>query len=61
MRWPFRYKRHPADVKGIEEAKLALSVAKAIEVHADVIAAQTDEIRRVNHLGPKVHRALGGN
>lgn len=60
MRWPFRYKRQPSDREGIERAKLALKVAQAIEVHADVIAAETDQIRRVNHLGPKVHRALGG-
>ena len=61
MRWPFRYTPQPSDREGMEKAKSDFEVAKAIEVHADVIAAQTDQIRRANHLGPKIHRALGGS
>jgi len=41
-------------------AKQQLEVAKAIELHAHVQAEQNREILRINNLGPKVHRALGG-
>lgn len=61
MRWPFRYKTDPSDVEGIEMAKKALEMAKQIEVHADVSAREHREILRRNNLGPKIHRALGGN
>lgn len=41
-------------------AKQQLEVARAIEHHALILADQNREILRVNNLGPKVHRALGG-
>lgn len=41
-------------------AKQQLEVARAIEHHAYILADESREILRVNNLGPKVHRALGG-
>ena len=60
MRWPFRYHRHPADAKGIEQAKSALAMARLIEMHADQSALEHEEFLRRNGFGPKIHKALGG-
>ena len=60
MRWPFRYRPHPADVEGLERAKKALANAREMEVHADESARVHEDILRRNNLGPKIHRALGG-
>lgn len=57
----FRYRRSPQDQRGIEESKVALSVAKAIEEHATRLADEHREILRRNNLGPKIHNALGGH
>lgn len=61
MRWPFKYRRQPADVKGLEQAKAALAIARQIEHHADESAKVHEDILLRNGLGPKIHRALGGN
>lgn len=58
---PFQYRRHPSDVEGIEMAKKALALARQIEVHASISEREHREILRRNNLGPKIHRALGGN
>jgi hypothetical protein len=60
MAWPFRYKRQPSDREGIEKAKAALSMAHLIEEHADRSAREHEAILRRNGLGPKIHKALGG-
>lgn len=61
MRLPFRYKRQPSDVEGIEKAKMALEMAQLLETHASESARVHTDILRRNNLGPKIHRALGGN
>jgi len=61
MRWPFRYKPQPSDLEGIEKAKRALEMAHLIEEHATESARVHADILRRNNLGPKIHRALGGN
>lgn len=60
MRWPFRYSRQPSDREGIEKAKSALAMAHLIEEHADRSAREHEDLLRRNHLGPKIHKALGG-
>lgn len=60
MRWPPWRSARPSDSEGKEVAKQQLEVARAIEHHAYILADESREILRVNNLGPKVHRALGG-
>ena len=60
MRLPFKYKRQPSDAEGIERAKSALAMARLIERHADQSAREHADILRRNGLGPKIHKALGG-
>lgn len=59
IRRPWRYRRHPADAKGIEDAKLALSIARSIEPHAERISGELEQMRQRNHFGPKFAKALG--
>lgn len=61
MRWPFRYKPKPSDVAGMEKAAMALEMARLLESHATESAKVHADILRRNNLGPKIHRALGGN
>jgi hypothetical protein len=56
-----RYRRSPQDARGIEESKVALYVAKAIEEHATRLAQEHREILRRNNLAGKIHNALGGH
>lgn len=57
----FRYRRSPQDARGIEESKVALSVARAIEEHATRLADEHRDILRRNNLAGKIHNALGGH
>ena len=61
MRWPFKYRRHVPDAKGIEEAKLALSIAQTLEASSTRQAAQLHQRMIANHLGPTIQRATGGS
>jgi hypothetical protein len=58
--WP--HKRQALKAReDLERARLAESIADAIDIHADVIRAEHLAIQRENHLGPRIHRALGGH
>lgn len=60
MRWPFRYTRHPSDAEGIAKAKAAEEMAALLREHAKSSEREHADILRRNNLGPKIHRALGG-
>ena len=68
MRWPWRYQGAPDDPEGKEQAKKQLREAVIQNEVAHAIADNAAEARRVhedimrrNNLGPKIHKALGGN
>lgn len=61
MGWPFKYKRHPSDIEGIEKAKAAQQMAALLRQHAQSSELEHADILRRNNLGPKIHRALGGH
>lgn len=56
--WPFKKQ---IDREGLDRAKQQLEVAKAIEHHSAELAEEHRNILRRNNLGPKIHKALGGN
>jgi len=61
MRWHRRFRPEPPDLEGIEKAKSELQMARLIAEHANRSAREHAEILRRNNLGPKIHKALGGN
>lgn len=61
MRRPFRHKPQPADLEGIEQAKSELEMAELIKFHSVKSRHVHEDIQRRNGLGPKIHKALGGN
>lgn len=57
-----RHAELPAEaVDRLKRAELALEVAKAIEHHAEGIAEDNRRILAENHIGVRIHRALGGH
>ena len=61
MRSPFRYRRATSDAEGIAKAKAAEEMAALLRKHAEASEREHADILRRNNLGPKIHRALGGN
>ena len=56
----FRYKRQPVDQEGLERAKAELSMARLLEGYAEQSERIHEDLLRRNNLGPKIHKALGG-
>jgi hypothetical protein len=59
MRWPWQREREAAQ-KALEESREDLKQARARAHEVGKVAAMARKIRRDNHLGPDIARALEG-
>ncbi|SCL31888.1 hypothetical protein GA0070616_4351 [Micromonospora nigra] len=66
MRWWSRRSRRPSpetiDARGkLEQARRSLAAARADDAAVDKVTERVDALRRRNHFGPMINRALRGS